>query len=637
MAISTTIKKIRTSDGDHLIEAASLTYVSKNTSVSKTYEDIHDEINAVRSIAQGAIETYVIPSKNSGISGYNNIVRNAENTIKTTETILSNLITTANHDTNGSFKVGDVILMEEVADPTNTEASKHQIFDRWISAIDGKNITLTVLETQVATHHHTINIGSSSSKALTSVTASTQTAALTIVGDAVTVLTSVSSNFISSVDYEDDGEYDLEIETVQSSEDGGRGHSHSTVAHSHSFTPISLVSQTVSAITSLDSTSRTFHSHTVVSAAGTPNNGSKFDIVTGVSETGTFLINLDDSNLTTGSNTKGLATGNSGDDLSTPAQTTKDSIGSIVYTVAGGSHTHDVTVTTTENVVKTATVAPSVVTSVSYSFTQPSVAPSVVTSVTKVAKTVVTSATLSGITSFVASVSVDTSGVLSFGSGTVGISAPTSTISAVNEISTTSQTSGSLSISAPRTSQSMTSGTVTITGKTGSSGSHSHGFSHTHKIPVHNHSIESHTHSYVKTVASQSGLAITSLSYKNFIPHTHSNNVGAAAIAANESSAVTIITGGSKTEVVQTLKSSIFSTGNASPGTTDTYLKITGTITHPGLTTTPGTITTSSKSITPAVSGTETALKSIEFASSDFITSVTSGSGIKTSENKGGK
>lgn len=635
MAIATTIKKIRTSEGDHLIEAASLTYVSENTSVSKTYEDIHDEINAVRSIAQGAIETYVIPSKNSGISGYNNIVRNAENTIKTTETILSNLITTANHDTNGSFKVGDVILMEEVADPTNTDASKHQIFDRWISAIDGKNITLTVLETQVATHHHTINIGSSSSKALTSVTSSTQTAALTIVGSAVTVLTSVSSNFISSVDYKDDGGYDLKIEIGDSSKDGG--HSHSTVAHSHSFTPTSLVSQTVSAITSLDSTSRTFHSHTVVSAAGTPSNDSAFDIVTGVSETETFLINLGDSNSTTGSNTKGLATGNSGNDLYTPVQTTNDSIGSEVYTVAGGSHTHDVTVTTTENVVKTATVAPSVVTSVSYSFTQPSVAPSVVTSVTKVAKTVVTSATLSGITSFVASVSVDTSGVLSFGSGTVSISAPTATISAVNEISTTSQTSGSLSINAPRTSQSMTSGTVTITGTTGSSGSHSHGFSHTHKIPAHNHSIESHTHTYVKTVASQSGPAITSLSYKNFTPHTHSNNVGAAAIAANESSAVTIITGGSKTKVVQTLKSSSFSTGSASPGTTDTYLKITGDITHPGLTTTPGTITTSSKSITPAVSGKETALKSITFASSDFITSVTSGSAIKTSENKGGK
>ena len=632
----TTIKKIRTSEGDHLIEAASLTYDSGTTTSSKTYKDIHDEINAVRSIAQGAIETYVIPLSNNGKSGYNNIVRNADNTITTTETILSNLIKTADHDTNGSFKVGDVILMEEVADPTNTDASKHQIFDRWISAIDGKNITLTVLETQVATHHHTINIGSSSSKALTSVTASTQTAALTIVGDAVTVLTSVSSNFISSVDYEDDGEYDLKIEIGDSSKDDG-GHSHSTVAHSHSFTPTSLVSQTVSAITSLDSTSRTFHSHTVVSAAGTPSNDSAFDIVTGVSKAETFLINLDDSDSTTGSNIKGLATGNSGNDLYTPIQTTNDSIGSIVYTVAGGSHTHDVTVTTTENVVKTATVAPSVVTSVSYSFTQPSVAPSVVTSVTKVDKTVVTSATLSGITSFVASVSVDTSGVLSFGSGTVSISAPTATISAVNAISTTSQTSGSLSISAPRTSQSMTSGTVTITGTTGSSGSHSHGFSHTHKIPAHNHSIESHTHSYVKTVASQSGSAITSLSYKNFTPHTHSNNVGAASIAANESSAVTIITGGSKTKVVQTLKSSSFSTGTTSPSINDTYLKITGTITHPGLTTTPGTITTSSKSITPAVGGTETALKSITFDSSDFITSVTSGSAIKTSENKGGK
>jgi hypothetical protein len=613
------IKQIKTNDGKlHDIDAAYLN--------GKTYTDIQNEIDDIRDIAQGAIETYVIPTSKSTVSGYSTIVNSTSTTVSVSKTYLDNL---TNGQANGGYKLGDVILMEATSDGT-------KVFDRWVSNVSGDVINLSVLETQVATHHHTINIGSTSGKALTGISASSRTAALTVVSTAVDVLTSAAGTFVTSVDYKDDGGYDLDISTGTST-DGSKAHSHSTVAHSHSFTPTSLVSQTVSAYTSLTSETRTLHSHTVVSAAGTPINDTAFNVATGASQTGTFLVNLKDSaNQTTGTNTKGLETGGSGA-LSTSAQTSSDTIGSVVNTLIGGSHTHDVTTTTDTNVVTAATVAASVVTSVSYNFTKPTVAGNVIVGVEKVAKTTVTSAVLTGTTTFFNSATVDSSGILSFGTASVGIDAPRATISAVGTITSSIQSQGSLTMNAPRSSQSATSGTVTATGTATAAGAHSHGFSHTHSIPTHNHTIAAHTHTYVKTIASQTGSAITTLSLKSYTPHTHSTNVGAASIASNESSAINIVTGGSKTLVVQNLKSSSFSTGTASPNTNNTYLKITGEITFPGLECTPGSVATSSKSINPAATGTETALKSITFTSSNFVQTVTSGTAIKTSENKGGK
>lgn len=619
------IKQIQTNDGLHDIDAAYLN--------GKTYTEIHNEIEDVRGIAQGAIETYVIRAQSTPTRDYTIVVRNPSNSFVTTAKILNSLI---NNGSNNTFKVGDIILMEEIANPNSQDTTTHQIFDRWVSAVNGEDVKLTVLETQVATHHHTIGISSSRSKALTGVSTSSQTAALTIVSTAVDVLTSAAGTFVTSVSYKDDGGYELYISTGTST-DGSKPHSHGTVEHDHSFTPSSLVSQTVSAYTSLSSETRTLHSHTVVSVAGKTNTDASFNIATGASQSGTFLVNLKDSaNLNTGTNTKGLETDGSGA-LSTSAQTSSDTIGSDVNTREGGSHTHSVTTTTDTNVVTAATVAASVVTSVSYSFTKPIVAGNVIVSVGKVGVSAVTSAVLTGTKTFFNTATVDSSGILSFGTATVGIDAPRATISAVGTITSSIQSAGSLTINAPRTSQSTTLGAVTAKGAAAEAGTHSHGFSHTHSIPTHTHSIEGHTHTYVKTIASQTGSAITSLSIKSYTPHTHDANVGAASIAANESSQITIVTGGSRTNVVQNLKSSSFLTGTASPNTNDTYLKITGEITFPSLECPTGSVTTSSKSINPAAAGTETALKSITFTSASFVYTVTSGSAIKTSENKGGK
>ena len=612
------IKQIRTNDDVlHDIDAAYLN--------GKTYTEIHNEIEDVRGIAQGAIETYVIPTSKSTVSGYADVVNSTSTTVSVSKTYLDNL---TDGQANGGYKLGDVILMEETSDGT-------KVFDRWVSNVSGDVINLSVLETQVATHHHTINISSTSGKALTGISTSSQTAFIPVVSTAVNVLTSAAGTFVTSVDYKDDGGYDLDIATGTST-DGSTAHSHSTVAHSHSFTPTSMVSQTVSAYTSLTSETRTLHSHTVVSAAGTPNNGTPFNVATGASQTGTFLVNLKDSaNQTTGTNTAGLATGNSGV-LSTSAQTSSDTIGSVVNTLNGGSHTHDVTTTTDTDVVTAVTIAASVVTSVSYNFTKPTVAGNVIVSVVKDSKTTVTSAVLTGTTTFFNSATVDASGILSFGTDSVGINAPRETISAVGTIASSIQSQGSLTMNAPRSSQSATSGTVTATGTATAAGAHSHGFSHTHSIPTHSHTIEGHTHTYVKTIASQTGSAITTLSLKSYTPHTHTN-VGVASIASNESSAINIVTGGDRTQVVQNLKSSSFSTETASPNTNSTYLKITGDITFPSLELSTGSVTTSSKSINPAATGTEKALKSITFTSANFVKTVTSGTAIKTSENKGGK
>lgn len=609
------IKQIKTNDGAlHDIDASYLN--------GKTYNDIHNEII---DIAQGGIETYVIPKSKSTASGYYTIVSSTETTVSVNKTYLDNL---TSGQANGGYKLGDVILLEEISDGT-------KVFDRWVSKVSDNDIYLSILETQVATHHHTINIGSTSGKALTGIEASSQTAALTVVGDAVDVLTSAAGTFVTSVTHKDDGGYDLEISTG-SSTDGSKSHYHTTVAHSHSFKPTSIVSQTVGAYTSLTSETRTLHSHTVVSVAGKSIDDSAFNIATGASKSGTFLVNLKDSaNQDTGTNTKGLATGNSGV-LSTSAQTSSDTIGSVVNTLAGGSHEHTVTTTTNTSVVTEATVAASVVTSVSHKFTKSTVAGNVIVSVGKIGVSAVTSAVLTGTTTFFNSATVDSSGILSFGTDSVGISAPRTTVSAVGTITSSIQSACSLTINAPRSSQSITSGTVTATGTAAQAGSHSHGFSHTHSIPTHNHSIEGHTHTYVKTIASQTGSAITTLSLKSYTPHTH-NNVGVASIADDESGAITIVTGGSQTNVVQNLKNSSFNTEDSSPNTNSTYLKISGEITFPSLEYVSGSVTTSSKSITPAATGSEKALKSITFTSSNFVKTVTSGSKIKTTENIGGK
>ena len=567
--MATNIKQIQTSAGTHEIDAK--------------YWGGH-EFSEIADLVHGVVDTFVIPAQTgtSVTSDYKAIVESSDAQVETTTSVLATLV--GRPTTFDKFGVGDVILMGATSDGTKN-------FDRWISYVSGNVIKLDVLETQVANHHHTIDITTTSGKVLTGVSGNPSTVSLTSVGSAVTVLTSAVGTFVTSVNHDENGKDDLALSSSSAS-GSVASHSHTVEAHSHSFKPNSLVSQTASAYTSLTSEKHNIHSHTVVSAAGKWTNGTAFNVATGVSASDTFVKNLtDSSSQTTGANTAGLTAKANTAALTTSAQTSSDTIGDIVKTKSEGSHTHDVTTTTDSNVVTKVTVATSVVTSVS--FTAPTVQTSVVTS---------------------AYLTVDGSGVLS-------LSAPRA-----------SQSAGSLS--APRSAQSYTSGKVGATGSAASAGAHQHGFSHTHAIPSHTHSIDGHTHTYVKTVVSETGNAVISLSTSSYTPHTHSANISAASTAAS-STEVNIVTGGSQTEVVRNLKTSDFSTGESSSTTDTKYVALVGEIVFPGITVETSSVTTSTSNITPAVAGTQKAISGITFTSANFIKTVTSGT-IKTSKNIGG-
>lgn len=570
--MATIIKQIQTSEGTHDIDAK--------------YWDGHS-FSEIEGVVHGVVNTYVIPAQTEDkTTDYTAIVESNSAQVTTTASKLGVLTGAPDGDWD-KFGVGDIVLMGATSDGTNN-------FDRWISAVDANgNITLDVLETQVAAHHHTIAITTTSSKVLTGLASGNpKTVTLTSVGTAVTVLTSATGTFVTSVNYDENGKDDL---VLSSSSASGSvvSHSHTVDAHSHSFKPSSLVSQTASAYTSLTSAKHNIHSHTVVSAAGKWTNEAAFDVATGVSASDTFIKNLtDSSSQTTGANTGGSTTNANTAALSTSAQVGTDTIGEVVKTTSAGTHSHSVTTTTTADVITGVSVATSVVTSVS--FTAPTVETSVVTS---------------------AYLSVDSSGILS-------LSAPRG-----------SQDAGSLS--APRVSQSFTSGKVEASGTAASAGGHQHGFSHIHTIPSHTHSIDSHTHTYVKTVMSETGIAVTSLSMSSYTPHTHTANISAASTATNVSE-VNIVTGGTQTEVVRNLKTSDFSTEETGSTTDTKYVALVGEITFPGITCGTSSVSTSTSSITPAVAGSQTAIKSITFTSSNFIKTVTSGSAIKTTKNIGG-
>ena len=192
------------------------------------------------SLIYGGAETFVIPLSKSSASGYADIVNSTKTTLSTTKTILNGLM--ADGQANGGYKLGDVILIEATSDG-------NKVFDRWISAVEGDNVTLSVLETQVATHHHTVGVTTSKAKALTGATHTTTTNAIPTVGSTKTVLTGTSGEVITSVTYDGDGVNTLAIATATSdSADGGVGHSHTVNSHNHTvkFTPSTLVSQTVS-------------------------------------------------------------------------------------------------------------------------------------------------------------------------------------------------------------------------------------------------------------------------------------------------------------------------------------------------------------------------------------------------------
>lgn len=619
MADLVTIKKIRTAAGDHLIDA---TYLGGHT------------FEQIESMVHGGVETYVIPSSKSSVSGYTTIVESTESTLTTTKTVLDNL---TNGQANGGYKLGDVILMEATSDGK-------KVFDRWVSKVEGENITLAVLETQVAKHHHTVGVTTSKAKALTSATPTSTDNAIPTVGSAVTVLTGTSGEVITSVDHDDKGGHDLAIVTATSTSTDAVGHSHTVNSHSHTvkFTPSTLVSQNVAAYTSLTSAKHTPHTHTNATVAGAHVDASKFTYATGGGSTDTFIKTLTDSSSTTntGSNTKGLTTDSNTAGLTTSTQASTDTVGSTVLTLSNGAHGHTVTTTTTSNVVTDVTLAANVTTSVKLNYTAPTVQETVVTNVTYTSAKVVYSATLTGTKTFMStwSASVDDSGVLSFSNttATVGISAPTKTMASKITVTTDSQSAGSASLTVTSATQTYTSGKVGASGNATEAGLHQHGFSHTHAIPSHTHGVASHTHTYVKTVASTTGSAYVSLSTSSYTPHTHTNATVAG--AHSNGGEFKYLTGGSTTDVVRNLKDAeqSYTSTPSSPGTDAKYYKLSGDITFPGLTL--GKKTLSTTTVTPAVAGTEKPIKSITYgSSSDFVTSVTVDNNGKTSTNIGGE
>lgn len=578
------------------------------------------------SMIHGYIETYVIPTSKSSVSGYDSVVKATNNTITITKTILDTLL-----EKTGSYKLGDVILMEAVG----TDAAP--IFDRWVSNVTTDSVELSVLETRVQTHTHTIPTPSTSS-AFTGISTSSRSVKIPTVGTAVNVLTSAAGKFVTSVAYSDSGA-DGKVITHESGT-GSVSHSHTVNSHNHSITfkPNSLVSRNISAVTSVTSKNYTPHTHTSTTVATAATNGTAFTYVTGISQTDTFVKTLKQTSTNTGA-----ASGNTGGsgELTTSTQVSTDTVGDVVKTTSAGAHSHTVTAATTTSVVTAATVAASVVTSVKLTFSAPTVQGNVVTSVTKVAKTLATSATLvetsasqTGSRVYVNTATVDSStGILSFGLAQTSVSYATATISAVGSITSGTQSAGSASIDAPRSAQSRTYGAPTISVTCGEGGAHQHGFSHTHKIATHSHTLGSHTHTYDKATVSASAAAVINLTTGSHTPHSHSTvDVIKTATA---STAITYLDSASSTTVVRDLISTdkTFTTTSAAPGTNTVYTRLSGTITFPGISAPTGSVTTASASIKPAVEGTTTALSDITFKTGTFVTGFST---TKTGTNVGG-
>ena len=615
--MSTNIKQIKVGEQLHYIDA---TYIDGKLAAS-VLSDIQGQIH-------GVVDTYVIAAQTSNkTDDYKAVVESTSAQCSTTVSILNTLTSSAS---TNAYKVGDIILMGATSDGTNN-------FDRWVSYVSGDVVKLDVLETQVATHHHTITTGSE--KALTGVNTPTYTTNnVAKVGAETTVVVGGKDCVVTSVAYSGQGSNTMAIATAVSSDNGAVAHKHTVNSHNHSITlgHGTLVSSTTSVYTTLTSAIHTPHEHSVdVTAAGATSVSTSFKYIDGGSQE-TVITSLTDEESTTGKNSAGLSTGNSGD-LTTSAQVSSDTIGSDVLTLSNGAHQHNLESAQTDDVVTGVVVAPNVITSFSLT-NNTSVAGNVIVGVGKVSTSVVTSAVLTGTTTFLTGLemSVNTSGVLSFtpSSNSVGLNAHRETVSTVGTITSAIQSAAAPTITPTSYVQSFTSGKVSVTGTISSAGAHQHGFSHTHTITGHTHTIASHTHTYNKTVQSGTASAYTTLTSAIHTPHTHGTDVTAAG-AVSVGTSFKYITGGEQTSVVQSLVAdSSFSTSSVTPVINDTYLKLTGNIACPSLTftlvSTKDLLTTNT--ITPAADAGARAITSITFTSSNFINSVDG----KTSTNIGG-
>ena len=594
------IRQVKVSNDLFDIHAKTADYATTAGSAESAEKWDGHTFSEVENLIHGVVDTYVIPETKSSSTGYGTVVGATTTQVSTTVGTLKGLVSNPPSNDFDKFGVGDVILMGATSDGKTN-------FDRWISNVSGTGdsavVTLDVLETQVAKHHHTINVPvvtTTSANVLTGASVSARTTQnMAYAGTDVTVVDGASDPnaiVLTSVAHKNDGSFDLVISAGASTD---YGHKHTVVSHKHSVSyDKSTVSSYVSAYTGLSKTTYTPHTHTIVSVAGkTESDGTITYVNSTPKATDSFIKSVTDASTTTDT---GAATPNTSD-----ASLTTNDIASNVKTASGGSHTHTATTTLNSNVVTSATVAKSVVTSVSFSQgSLPSVAKNV-------------------ITSFVAS--VDTNGILSF-------THPSAT-----------QTEGSLpTLTATSASQGVSSGKPGITTTISESGSHQHGFSHTHTLPDHNHSVESHTHTYYKTVASVTGKAITELSTSNYTAHKHTN-ISAAGISTDDSTkAFEYVYGGTSTSVVRDLKitSTSATVGESSPETTTVNQKITGTITHPGIDFGSKKLSEmlSTTTVKPAVDSTQKPVMSISTTSVSVVKTVSvSDSSSKTSTNVGGE
>lgn len=579
----------------------------------------------IENLIHGVVDTYVIPTTKSSTSGYSTVVGATTTQVSTTVGSLKGLVSNPPSNSFDKFNIGDVILMGATSDGKNN-------FDRWISNISGTGddavLTLDILETQVAKHHHTINVPTITSTSTTVLTSAkvgtTTTSNMAYAGTAVTVVTGASDAdavVVTSVNHDGNGSYDLKLATGVSTD---YGHSHTVDSHNHTVTySKTTVSRNIGVYTVLSTSSYTPHTHAAVSVAGEAiSDGTITYVTSNPKSTATFVKTLTDAS--TNTNTGGATPGTNGVSLTTSTQASTDTIGDIVKTVSSGEHTHTVTTTTDASVVTAATVAAKVVTSVSFSYTAPTVAAKVVTSVSYSSAKAVTDW----------SASVDASGILSF------------TVTSANRISSitvptrTDQSAGSASLNAPRADQSRTLGKATSTGTAASAGAHQHGFSHTHAIASHSHTVDSHTHTYKKTVVSTSESAITALNTSTYNAHKHTNLTVAG--TSTDSTPISYVYDGGKTNVVRdlTIADASATVGNASPKTNTVYQKITGTITHPGISLGSKKLSEMLKTgtVKPAVDSGQKPAMSITTASKDVVGSVSVGtSSVKTSTNVGGE
>lgn len=574
----------------------------------------------IESMIHGVVDTYVIPSTvSSTASGYDKVVATTSAQTSTTKAILNALTSTS-----ATYKVGDIILMGATSDGT-----KH--FDRWVSKVSGTGnsaiIYLDVLETQVATHHHTIT--TSSAKALTDVSETTPTTnKMATVGSATTVVigktaTDLSSgyDFLTSINHVG-GSYSITASTTGDSSDG---HSHTVNSHAHSVTlgNGNLVSASVKAYTALSTSSYQQHTHTTASVAGVATASTTINYVNGGTQDKAIKTLK-----YTETDTSGATATTDGVSLNTGIQVSS-SASSNILTAESGKHSHTLSSAQTANVITSATIAGNVITSVTAA-NNTTVATTVVTSVTKVSKNVLTSAKVTGTFVTNTALSVDASGVLvlSFSTGAPTLTTSSTIVSAIDSINTGSQSAAAPTLSVTSAIQSVSYGKVSVSGSTSASGSHSHGFTHTHTIDSHSHTVNSHTHKYSKAEENAVVSAYISLATDSHTTHTH-DSVAVAGAHSNDTN-ITYVYGGTTTSVVRSLVSNKSFTTTAVSTETDTkYYNL--DITYPGLSLIGRKFETTS--ITEASSTDETPIKAITFTSASFINSV----GGKTSKNIGGE